>query len=281
MNNMLVSFHPQQGSATESQPSCGGQPASEYAETIVLPWNDADQLQSLFELAGDQIAALIAEPLLANSGCCEPRDGFLQSIVDLCYECGAISIFDEVITGFRLAPGGAREYYDITPDLSVYGKALAGGFTLSAVAGRASMFDVLRDGRTIHSGTYNGNPICLAAALATLELLSDPDVFARMHAHGYALQKIIRETATDCQQQLSICGTGTVFSVHWGVAQPPADYRKTLRSDMDAYTRFRLLMLERGIYLLPDGRWYVGAAHDDAAVALAADAIRHCMRRMS
>ena len=134
---------------------------------------------------------------LANSGCCEPQDGFLQSIVDLCREHGAVSIFDEVITGFRLARGGAREYYNVHPDLSVYGKALAGGFTLVGRGWASSMFDVLRDGRTIHVGTYNGNPICLAAASATLEILANPSTFARMHAHGQALQQIIRDTAAD------------------------------------------------------------------------------------
>jgi glutamate-1-semialdehyde 2,1-aminomutase len=278
MNNVLVSYHPQKGLATETQPGCGGQPASEYAETIVLPWNNADQLRSLFERAGSQIAAVIAEPLLANSGCCEPGDGFLQAIVDWCRAHGAVSIFDEVITGFRLARGGAREYYRVAPDLSVYGKALAGGFTLSAVAGRATMFDVLRDGRTIHAGTYNGNPICLAAASATLEVLSNPDVFSQMHAHGHSLQSVIRSAAAEYNQQMAICGAGNVFCVHWGAPQPPAEYRQTLRSDMEAYTRFRLRMLESGVYLLPDGRWYVGAAHDDEALALASDAIRNCMQ---
>lgn len=279
MNNVLVSYHPQEGSTTETQASCGGQPPCEYGDTIVLPWNDVESLRMLLEREGKNIAAVITEPILANSGSCQPKEGFLQAVIDLCRDFGAVSILDEVITGFRLAPGGAREYYDVTPDLSVYGKALAGGFSLSAVAGSKEMFDVLRDGRTFHVGTYNGNPICLAAASATLEILADPIVFSRMHSHGRFLQQTIQTAAADCGKQIAICGTGTVFSVHWGVCEPPTNYRQTLRSNMEAYTTFRMLMLEHGVYLLPDGRWYVGAAHDEETLELAVEAIRKSMEQ--
>jgi glutamate-1-semialdehyde 2,1-aminomutase len=273
MNNVFVSYHPTTGQPSDCQPSCGGMPPSEFADTIVLPWNDLDAVRTAFERLGDQIAAVITEPLLANSGCCEPREGYLPGIVELCRQYDAVSIFDEVITGFRLAAGGAREYYNIAPDLSVYGKALAGGFSLSAVAGRSEMFDVLRDGRTIHAGTYNGNPICLAAASATLEVLAQPDTLRSMHAHGDALRETIQKSANDTGVQLTTCGAGTVFAVHWGVAEPPRDYRQTLRSDTTAYTRFRIAMLGHGVYLLPDGRWYVGATHDDEAFQFAQTAI--------
>ena len=281
MNNVLVSYHPTTGRPTETQPACGGQPASEYADTIVLPWNDLDVLRDLFESAGDQIAAVVTEPLLANSGSCEPQPGFLLGVVDICRHFGAVSIFDEVITGFRLARGGAREYYRVLPDLSVYGKALAGGFPLSAVGGRKEMFDVLRDGRTIHAGTYNGNPICLAAASATLEILADPKVFTGLHAHGSALQRAIVEAAGENDIQLLISGAPPVFNVHWGQSQRPLDYRQTLQSDQKQYTKFRMKMLDQGVYLLPDGRWYVGAAHDGTALEIAINAIRAAMSAAS
>jgi glutamate-1-semialdehyde 2,1-aminomutase len=278
MNNVLVSYHPAGGQPTATQPSCGGQPANEYADTLVLPWNDLDALRAAFEAVGDQIAAVITEPLLANSGSCEPRPGYLQGVIDLCKRFGALSIFDEVITGFRLAPGGAREYYDVAPDLSVYGKALGAGFPLSAVGGRKEVFDVLRDGRTIHAGTYNGNPVCLAAASAALELLADRIAFARMHEHGQAIQAAIKAAAAESGTQLAISGVGSVFSVHWGLTQPPIDYRQTLQSNQQAYTQFRMRMLDRGVYLLPDGRWYVGIAHDKAALKITVDAIHESMR---
>jgi glutamate-1-semialdehyde 2,1-aminomutase len=166
----------------------------------------------------------------------------------------------------------------MSPDLSVYGKALAAGFPLSAVGGKRELFDVLRDGRTFHAGTYNGNPICLAAASAALEVLADPAVFTQMHAHGHALQQAIRTAAEAAGVTLAICGVGSVFSVHWGMSQAPQNYRQTLEADQQAYTRFRMRMLDRGVYLLPDARWYVGVVHDDSALQSAVDAIDQCLR---
>ncbi|MBT3602678.1 MAG: aminotransferase class III-fold pyridoxal phosphate-dependent enzyme, partial [Candidatus Latescibacteria bacterium] len=150
-NNVLLSYHATDEEAGNLEapnvaPSMGGQPASEYTEAIVLPWNRLDLLEQTFEKHGNEIAAVFTEPLLANSGSIEPKEGFLQGLVDLCKKHGAISVFDEVITGFRLALGGAREFFGVIPDVSVYAKALAGGFSLSAVAARKEFFDVLRDG---------------------------------------------------------------------------------------------------------------------------------------
>jgi glutamate-1-semialdehyde 2,1-aminomutase len=281
MNNVLVSYHPAQGQPTETQPSSGGQPAAEYSQTIVLPWNDSAALEAAVATHSGQIACVITEPLLANSGSCEPLSGYLELIIDLCRRNGIVSIFDEVITGFRLALGGAREYYGLMPDLSVYGKALAGGFSLSAVGGRAEMFDVLRDGRTFHAGTYNGNPICLAAARATLEILATPGVFATMCEHGRRLRSALQAAADRHQLRMTISGADTVFSMHFGIDEPPRDYRETLRASADQYQRFQMAMLNQGVYLLPDGRWYVGASHDDAALAIAVEAINVSMRELA
>ena len=173
LNNVLVSFHPTREQAGKRTPSVGGQPDNEYRDTLILPWNDREELEALFREKGDEIACVITEPILANSGSCMPDDGYLQKIVDLCRSSGAVSIFDEVITGFRIALGGAREYFGIHPDLSVYGKAMAGGFTMAAVGGREELFDVLRDGKTIHAGTYNGSSFNLAAALAAIGTLEE------------------------------------------------------------------------------------------------------------
>lgn len=274
MNNVLVSFRPQPDLPIAPQPACGGQPASEFADTRVLPWNDFDALSELFDRSGESIAAVLAEPLLANSGCIDPQPGFLKAVVDRCRACGAVSIFDEVITGFRLAAGGAREFYDVAPDLSVYAKAIAGGFPMSAVAGRAELFDVIRDGRTIHVGTYYGNPVVLAAASAVLDILAEPGLFERMHAHGQAIRRTIEGEAAAIGLPLLTTGAGTVFGVHWGVAEPPLNYREWTKADMSAYRRFQTLMLEHGVNLLPDGRWYVGTAHDTTALELVTNALR-------
>jgi len=276
-NNVLVSYKPKAADAIVPVPTCGGQPAHEFADTLVLPWNDVPALEEAFARHGERIAAVLTEPLLANSGSVEAAPGYLATVIDLCRRHGAVSIFDEVITGFRLALGGAREHFDLRPDLSVYAKAMAGGFALSAVGGRREVFDVLEDGRTIHAGTYNGNPVNLAAAVATIDTLAVPGTFARMHAHGRALRARIEAAAAARGVALVTSGSGPVFSVHFGLERPPHDYRDTLGADPARAAAFRLGLLHRGVLVLPDGRWYVGAVHGDAELELALAAIDGAM----
>jgi glutamate-1-semialdehyde 2,1-aminomutase len=280
MNNVLVSYRPKADDPVATLPATGGQPASEYAETVVVQWNDLDALAGAFAAHPGQVACTIAEPMLANSGSCMPGPGYLQGMVDLCRRHGAVSIFDEVITGFRLALGGAREYFGVLPDLSVYGKAMAGGFTLSAVGGRRVIFDVLRAGKTLHAGTYNGHPVNVAAALATIEVLAQPGTYERMHRHGQALRDALERSAARNGLRLVTTGAGTVFSAHFGVTEAPRTYRDTLRTDMAAYTRFRSALLARGVQLLPDARWYVGAAHTDRELEKVVPAIEQSMQEV-
>jgi len=279
-NNVLVSYRPTVDDAIVPLPTCGGQPPHEFADTLVAPWNDLAALEAVFARHPGRIAAVLAEPLLANSGSCEAEPGFLQGVVDLCRREGAVSVFDEVITGFRLALGGAREHFAVRPDLSVYAKALAAGFTLAAVGGRREIFDVLLDGRTIHAGTYNGNPVNLAAGVATITELSRPGTFDRMHAHGRALRRRIEAAAASRGIPLVTCGSGPVFSVHFGLTAIPRDYRDTLRADAARSAAFRIALLEQGVYVLPDGRWYVGAVHGEPELELASAAIDAAMGKV-
>jgi glutamate-1-semialdehyde 2,1-aminomutase len=272
-NNVLVSYKPRADDAIEPLPTCGGQPPHEFADTLVAPWNDLAALERLLATHEGQVAAVLTEPLLANSGCCEAEPGFLEGVIALCRRHGAVSVFDEVITGFRLALGGAREFFDLAPDLSVYAKAMAAGFCVAAVAGRREIFDVLEDGRTIHAGTYNGNPVNLAAAVATIRALGEPGTFTRMHAHGRSLRQAIEQAASRRGLALTTSGSGPVFSVHFGLTTPPRNYRDTLQADGARAAAFRLALLHHGLYTLPDSRWYVGAVHGDTELALATDAI--------
>ena len=263
MNNVLVSHHPPPADVGAARPVpalAAGQPAAEYADTLVAPWNDLDALRAAFAAHGDEIACVITEPLLANSG---PQSRARTGLLETARAHGALVIFDEVITGFRLALGGAREYYGLTPDLSLYAKAIAGGFPLAAVAGSAAAFAPLLDGRTVHSGSNNGSPVAVAAALATLEILSEPDTYDTMHAHGRAIRRHLEQEASRLGVELVTCGAGSVFSVHFGLRKPPRCYADTLAADATAFARFRAALLHEGIYLLPDGRWYVGATHTD------------------
>jgi glutamate-1-semialdehyde 2,1-aminomutase len=261
LNNVLVSYKPRREQLGTASAAVGGQPASEYADTLVLPWNDLDALAAVFEQHPNEIACVLTEPILANSGCCMPTDGFLSGLISLCRKHGAISVFDEVITGFRIALGGAREYFNLRPDLSVYAKAIAGGFTMAAIGGTKEIFDVIREGSTIHAGTYNGSAINLAASLATLEILSADHCYPALHAHGDALRAHIEEEARQYRMPLITAGVGSVFSMHFGLDKLPLNYTSVLDTDMALYERFRVHMLQEGVLLLPDGRWYVGTTH--------------------
>ena len=280
LNNVLVSYKPPSDMLGTVSPTCGGQPPSEYADTIVLPWNDISALEEAFRVYPNEIACVITEPLLANSGSCEAQEGYLAKLIELCRHNGALSIFDEVITGFRLSLGGARSYYNVTPDISVYGKAIAGGFTMSAVVSTKEIFDVLIRGDTMHAGTYNGTSINLAAALATLDVLSSDNCYERMHAHGHAIRDCIEQEAKANGIQLVTCGSGSVFSIHFGLSEKPRNYEDTLSADSTQLHDFRHSLLHHGVQCLPDGRWYVSAVHGEAELELVQNAITLSLQQM-
>lgn len=277
-NNVLVSNHPTSDQFGQTVSDCGGQPRAEYSLTITSPWNDLAALKKVIEQHEGQIAAVIGEPIAVNGGSCMPEPGFLEGLIDLCHANGALSIFDEVITGFRVALGGAREYFNLVPDLSIYAKAMAGGFSISAVAGRKKIFNTLLDGRTNHFGTYNGNPISVAAAIATIDILSEPGIYDRMHAHGYAIREAIEKAAKDHGKTLATTGTGTAFHVHFGLETAPKSYRDVIRADRATGERFRANMLQHGIYNLPGGRWYVGTSHSDTELTQVTAAVAESMK---
>ncbi len=280
MNNVLVSYKPSPDQLGTPSPTCGGQPQHEYADTLVAPWNDLQALEDLFRENPGEIACVLTEPLLANSGCCMPEEGYLQGIIDLCRAHGAVSVFDEVITGFRVALGGARAFFGVLPDLSVYAKAMAGGFTMAAIGGSAEMFDVLRNRETMHAGTYNGSPVNLAAALATLGILGAEGVYDRMHAYGDTLKQHLADEARRNGILLAASGPGPVFSLHFGLEQAPRNYTGTLSLDKALYEKFRVAMLQEGILLLPDGRWYIGATHTPETLELTMEAAGKAMKQL-
>ena len=252
--------------ATLGIPGSAGVTEHAVADTVVAPYNVVPELD-------EDVACVMVEPVAANMGLIGPVPGFLEGLRDACDQVGALLVFDEVITGFRLALGGAREFYNLQPDLSVYAKAMAGGFCLSGVGGRKEIFEVLDNGRTIHAGTYNGNPVNLAAGIATIKTLSAPGTFERMHAHGRALRERIESAAAARGIEVVTTGSGPVFSVHFGLTAPPRDYRDTLAASAEHSAAFRLGLLHRGVLVLPDSRWYVGAVHGEPELAIALAAI--------
>jgi glutamate-1-semialdehyde 2,1-aminomutase len=279
--NIMVSYHPSEAELGCCTPGYGGQLPQEYAETLVLPWNNLSALEDVFSLYTGKIACVITEPIMVNSGCCMPEHGFLEGMIDLCRKNGAVSIFDEIITGFRVALGGAREYFGLIPDLSVYAKAMAGGFSMAAVGGRRDIFDVLRDGRTVHMGTYNGNPINAVAAITTIDILAEPEAYERMEEHGFAIRDVFEREANSYGLPIVTTGTGTVFSAHFGQTEPPRNYRATLKTDMEKYDRFRHNMLQNQIQLLPDARWYIGLTHTNRELEKTCAAIKRSLKAIA
>lgn len=257
-DQMLVGYRPRSGSAdTHGQQS----DVDEYVD--VLPWGDADALAALLESEPD-IAAVFLEPVLINSGVLQPPPGFLEAVRELCTRHGVVMIFDEVITGFRLALGGAVERFGVVPDLVVLAKAIAGGVTLAAIVGKGDIIDQVTRGTT-HAGTYNGNPIALAAAVATIGELSVPGAFERLEAAGARLAEGLREAL----RREAVVGVvnqfGPVVQCGLGVSRLDS-FDDFLACDQARYADLIVEMLRRGVFTLPGGRWYLSTAHTDAEI---------------
>lgn len=281
LDSVLLSYHPsadEMGPREQPNvvPGSRGQTPNSTENVLVAPWNDLKRVEKLFARRGDSIAAVITEPVLCNSGCILPEPGYLEGLRKLTQTYGALLIFDEIITGFRMAPGGAQAVYNVTPDLATFGKALGGGLTLSAIAGRREILELLADGRVAFGGTFNGNPLSLAAALVTLDQISQDGGPPLKHANaiGRRLMHALTGAAAEAGVPLSVTGFGSAFSLHFGSNPAPRDYRDYLRDDRELLRRFLHAMLDRGIYALPDGRFYVSAAHGEAEIEQTVQAAR-------
>jgi glutamate-1-semialdehyde 2,1-aminomutase len=242
-----------------------GQVPNAAENTVVSPWNRLDILEQILERHSGNIAAIMMEAVLCNSGCILPEPGFLEGVRELTSKSGAILIFDEVITGFRMGPGGAQAAFGVTPDLATFGKAVAGGLPLSVVAGREDIMRMMFGGGVSFGGTFNGNPMSLAAADATLGELAKDDGAAlkAANARGERLMEGIRAIAAKRGVKLLVSGFGCAFALHFTGRDRLLDYRDTLADDKDALKAFLRRALEAGIHIVPDGRMYTSAAHSD------------------
>lgn len=253
---------------------CAGIAASAAAEVICLPWNDLEAVRRAMERHGQEVAAIVTEPLMCNQGCIEPAPGFLQGLREVCDAHGSALIFDEIITGFRIALGGAQAHYGVTPDLALFGKALGSGFPLAAIAGRARWMAPLETGAAYHAGTMNGNAACIAAGLATVEILARDDQAAlrRIARLGAMLRDGLAACGATHGLPLRVQGPGPMFHMAFSTLSRATEYRHLATDDRAAYQSFCRGMLLEGVRLIERGLWYVSAAHteDDVAVTLAA-----------
>lgn len=240
-----------------------GLPEGVENEFITLPWNDIELVKKTVSERGHEIAAIITEPLMCNNGCIEPKPGFLQGLRDLCSENNIALIFDEVITGFRLSLGGAQQYFGVTPDLSIFAKAIASGYAISAIVGKYEWMQLIEQAKVIHAGTMNaGNPT-VAAALATIAVLENEKPHEKMFRLGNKLIAGLREAAGKSGHAMLVEGPGPMFATSFTAIEKTNDYRDTLAADKAKLGKFIAAMHEEGVRVIGRGLWYISAVHTD------------------
>lgn len=262
-------------------PWSGGLAARSREEFIVLPWNDLELVRKTVAKHHADLAAIITEPVMCNNGCIPPTEGFLQGLRDICDEYNVALIFDEVITGFRLGLGGAQGYFGVTPDLSIFAKAIASGYPISAIVGKLEWMDEIASARVIHAGTMNSGNATVAAALATIGVLeSDPDTYQRMFGLGHRLMDGLRAAAEEAGQPLLVQGMGPMFHTAFSSLGAMRDYRDTLSSDKAKLGRFIAALHDRGIRVIGRGLWYISAVHIEEEIDRTISAAREVLQAL-
>ncbi|MBE3110124.1 MAG: aminotransferase class III-fold pyridoxal phosphate-dependent enzyme, partial [Acidobacteria bacterium] len=238
-------------------------------ETLVARFNDVPSVEALFERYGDEIAAVIVEPVAGNMGVVPPRPGFLEALRETTRRAGALLIFDEVITGFRVAYGGAQSLYSVNPDLTCLGKIIGGGLPVGAYGGRREIMEMLAPGGPVYqAGTLSGNPLAMAAGLATLRELQSPGFYDRLDALTAKLVEGVARAAKSAGVSLWLNRVGSMRTPFF-VDAPVTDYASARRADTKLYARFFHAMLERGVYLAPSQfeSVFMSSAHGELEIA--------------
>ena len=260
-------------------PGTPGQDAHSADNLDVLAWNDLSAVEG--RLAQGDVAAIIMEPAMCNTSVIPPRAGYLEGVQAACTRHGAVLIFDEVITGFRLSAGGAQRQFGVTPDLASFGKAIANGFPVAALAGRADLMDRFVNQRVMHGGTYNAHPMNMAATAATLRALMDDNVYSLIAQRGRRLMAGIADILRDCAIPARVQGFPGIFHVAFGVDKPLETFRDTFAMDRARYVRFTTALLERGVRALERGAWFLSCEHDDAVIDRTLEAVRSAARAIA
>jgi glutamate-1-semialdehyde 2,1-aminomutase len=248
------------------EPWTEGLPPRIFEEAVILPWNDLGIVEATLAARSAEIAAIITEPVMCNNGCIPPEPGFLEGLRALCDRYGVLLIFDEVITGFRLGLGGAQQHFGVTPDLAVFGKAMASGYPISVLAGKAEHMEWIADGRVIHAGTMNSGQSSIAAAAATLRVLERDAVHPRLFALGERLMTGLRRAAAENGAALLVQGPGPMLHAGFTARTSVRNLTDTMEYDKAAYARFVAGMQDRGIRLIGRGLWYISAVHTEADI---------------
>jgi len=250
-------------------PDSAGIPESVFDDVVLAPWNDPEALEAILRQHGRELAAIITEPIMANMGCILPREGYLEKVCELAHHYGALFILDEVVTGFRYAPGGCQQRFGLKPDLSTFGKALGAGFPIGAVAGPRAILDRMRWGRedmVLHYGTFNGHRLTMCVIAANLDLLAANDgaIYNQLYAIGDAAVAGLRDVFRRRKVAAIVQGFGPMFQIYFTGRDAIHDYRDYCRhADTAKYSRFVHGLLDRGIYMTPSNglHWIISTAH--------------------
>ena len=257
------------GALTLGVPTSPGVPASLAEHTLTLTYNDLDQVRDTFARFGGQIACIIVEPVAGNMNCVPPVPGFLEGLREVCDQYGSVLIFDEVMTGFRVALGGAQARYGVTPDLTTLGKVIGGGLPVGAFGGRREIMEQLAPlGPVYQAGTLSGNPVSMAAGLATLELIREPGFHDRLEATARALCEGLEARAAAAGIPLTTNVVGGMFGIFFTEEKEIRDFYQVTNCDVDRFKLFFHGMLERGVYLAPSAfeAAFVSSAHGEDEV---------------
>jgi len=277
-DNVLVSVSPDISLAGDELspnvlPGTQGQEMSE--NIVVLPWNNAEVLED--HLKTGTIAGIIMEPIMFNTSGVLPLAGYLEQVRKLATKYGAVLIFDEVITGFRVSEGGAQKVFGITPDLTILGKAVANGFPVAAIVGKEDLMNLISTGKVMHAGTYNTQSVSMAATLATLQVLKSETPYNTIDDSGEYLMKELSEAFTSAEIEHELIGYPGVFNVRFG-SKGPTDYRSALKSNRERYANFAFALLQKGIRILPRGTWFLSSAHTSSDLEKTMSAVRAVLK---
>jgi glutamate-1-semialdehyde 2,1-aminomutase len=272
------------GALTLGEPNSPGVPSATADLTLTLPFNDLQAVQTCFAEQGNEIACLIVEPVAGNMNCIPPRDGYLQGLRDLCDEFGVLLIFDEVMTGFRVALGGAQSLYGITPDLSTFGKVIGGGMPVGAFGGKKEFMELVApSGPVYQAGTLSGNPVAMAAGLATLDEITVPGFYAALGEKTRMLTEGMQAEADFFGVPFTTTSVGGMFGLYFSAADPIINFEQSGAVDVEMFRRFYHAMLEKGVYFAPSAyeAGFVSSAHNEehisATINAAREAFRHCV----
>ena len=268
--------------STQNAPSSGGVPQDLVKHTLVLPYNDVTAIEEVFKQQGDQVAAVIIEPIAGNMNLIQPSKEFLSTIRDLTQKHGSVLIYDEVMTGFRVALGGAQSLQGITPDLTCLGKVMGGGMPMAAFGGRKDIMSKLAPlGNVYQAGTLSGNPVAVAAGLKTLEIISREGFYDCLSGQTEKLMAGLKQAADAANVPFAVDSVGGMFGFYF-TDQVPTSFEAVTKSDVDAFKKFFHAMLDEGVYLAPSAyeAGFTSIAHDNAVLDSITAAARSAFKKL-